>query len=621
MILFKYLFIKKLKSKHFIKPTLIKCSKIKSKRMCGIWGFICRSGCVKDIAIMNHLFRNVKPRGPDRSSLIEFNEKNYDVFTGFHRLAIMDRSTHGDQPFILEENNRRIIAMCNGEIYNFKELLDKYELTHKMKSSSDCEFLPHVYAIVGFDTMLKQMRGEFAVCIVDINTDTSIINVFVGRDQTAVRPVFIGYDEKERNFGFSSILSGLVEKNKCMVRPLTIRQVNGGEIVHAVFGKNEFNVLSRYYHTIQSDQLLVEQYAKLTLDETLTMIRNKFVQAVEIRLCSDRPLGALLSGGLDSSLVVSIAAKYLAKHNMRMKTFSIGIPGSTDKEYAEMVAKFCDTDHTHVEFSEDDFIKAIDDVIHATETYDITSVRASVGQYLISKWISENTDIKVLLIGDGSDELCSGYMYFHNAPNAKSSHDENIKLVKNIHFFDALRADRCIAYNGIEARVPFLDHEFVDMWLSLPHELRIPTREKESDRRIEKWLLRKSFDNSQYLPDAVLWRKKEAFSDGVSSTKRSWYQIASDYYTQHETVIELLDREKRFGIYDHSLNTNTWDDDIHFIHYEHIIPRTPEAIYYKYRFSEFFGHNIYRIIPYYWLPNWSDGATDPSARTLAIYDE
>lgn len=617
--------------------------------MCGIWGFICSCGCDKD-PNMYTLFNNVKPRGPDRSSLIEFNEKYYDVFMGFHRLAIMDKSTNGDQPFIVEEKNRRIIAMCNGEIYNYKHLLDKYDLTHKMKSSSDCEFLPHVYAIVGFDEMLKQMRGEFAVCIVDINMDTGIINVFIGRDQTAVRPVFIGYDETKRKFSFSSILSGIIEKNKCMVRPITIRQVNGGEIVQLVCSKNEFNVLTRYYHTIESNDILKEQYAKLSLDETLNMIRNKFIEAVEIRLCSDRPLGALLSGGLDSSLVVSIAARYLAKLGMRMRTFSIGIPGSTDKEYAEMVAKFCDTDHTHVEFSETDFINAIDEVIKATETYDITSVRASVGQYLISKWIRENTDIKVLLIGDGSDELCSGYMYFHNAPNAELSHNENIKLVKNIHFFDALRADRCIAYNGIEARVPFLDHEFVDMWLSLPHELRIPTREKENNRpqvtpfrgrpqvtpfrarRIEKWLLRKSFDhmlpfslvgmgNSQYLPDAVLWRKKEAFSDGVSSTKRSWYQIASDHFAQNETITKFLNSDKRFAIYDHTLNTDRNNNDIHFVMYEHIIPKTPEAIYYKYRFSELFSHNVYHVIPYYWLPNWSDDATDPSARTLAVYDE
>jgi asparagine synthase (glutamine-hydrolysing) len=248
-----------------------------------------------------------------------------------------------------------------------------------------------------------------------------------------------------------------------------------------------------------------------------------------MRLESDRDIGALLSGGLDSSLVVSIAAKYLKKQGKTLRTYSIGIPGSTDKQYAEMVSKHCGTVHTHVEFSQNEFLNALPKVIKATETFDITTIRASTGQFLISEWIQKKRNDKVILIGDGADELCSGYMYFHNAPNAQESHDENIRLVQDIQYYDSLRADRCIAYNGLEARVPFLDHHFVDLYLNISKELRIPTQHDQSHRKVEKWLLRKAFDlDEQYLPDDVLWRRKEAFSDGVSSRDKSWYEIIQE---------------------------------------------------------------------------------------------
>jgi asparagine synthase (glutamine-hydrolysing) len=339
----------------------------------------------------------------------------------------------------------------------------------------------------------------------------------------------------------------------------------------------------------------------------MNLIRETFIEAVEIRLKSDRPIGCLLSGGLDSSLVVSIASRYLKMRGRRLRTFSIGIPGSTDREYAEMVAKYCDTDHKHVEFSEADFLEAVPEVVRATETYDITTVRASVGQYLISKWIAANTDIRVLLIGDGSDELCTGYMYFHNAPGATESHQENARLIEHIQYYDALRADRCIAFNGIEARVPFLDHMFVDLYLSIPHEFRVPIREITSGRRIEKWLLRKSFDEIQYsaggtnfkfLPDDVLWRKKEAFSDGVSSRKRSWYQIIQ------------ADLENKYSDEDFK------HPDVH----HHQSPFTKEALHYRKLFNEYFDPLAASVVPYYWMPKWSGDVRDPSARVLKVYD-
>lgn len=385
-----------------------------------------------------------------------------------------------------------------------------------------------------------------------------------------------------------------------------------------------------------------------TLSGMFYNIRARLIMAVLKRLESDRPLGALLSGGLDSSLVVAIAAQILRLRGApRLRTFSIGIPGSTDRAYAEMVAKHCDTDHTHVEFTIQQFLDAIEHVVIATETWDTTSVRASVGQYLISKWIRENTNIKVLLIGDGSDELTAGYMYFHNAPSPEALHAENVRLIQDIQYYDVLRADRCVAYNGLEARVPFLDHHFVDYYLSIDPSLRVPRADdcracdQKSSRKIEKWLLRKSFDShpsdshpsdshpsdSQdsgttgkvatdeeftahltkmfnnevaWLPPEVLWRKKEAFSDGVSSREKSWYQIIQEH-------VEELYTEEDFK-----------HPDVQY----HIVPPTKEALHYRLLFNKHFHPQAAHVVPYYWMPKWSgDNIKDPSARVLQIYQE
>lgn len=595
--------------------------------MCGIWGYIQYIlSNDQDINTLFNSFGRVKNRGPDRSDFKVINEF-VKIFLGFHRLAIMDRSTYGDQPFTLElaENDHRsIYAVCNGEIYNHKQLTQLYQLDHFMKSHSDCEFLPHLYAKIGFKSMMQQLRGEFAVCVIDINHTTDTVNVFIGRDQTAVRPVFIGMDKF--GFAFASILAGIVD----IVDPSTIRQIGGSEIVHLYLQKDrEPQLETDVYHLLDTGRDSINKEFCPTNDEMIEhsiiqtdraivpkrifkTIRDKFIEAVEIRLASDRPLGALLSGGLDSSLIVSIAAAYLAKDGRRLRTFSIGIPGSTDKEYAEMVAAHCDTDHTHVEFTEQDFLDSIENVIKATETYDLTTVRASVGQYLVSKWIHDNTDVRVLLIGDGSDELCSGYMYFHNAPNSYESHRENIELLSNIHFYDSLRADRCIAYNGIEARVPFLDHEFVDMWLTIPYDYRVPSKDDSITRKTEKWLLRKSFDvdrklesdglirSVSFLPHVALFRKKEAFSDGVSSLQRSWYQIIQESLEDVYTIDDFDNPDVQY----------------------HIVPPTKEALHYRLIFNKLFHPMAASVLPsHYWLPKWSGDAKDPSARTLAIYDQ
>lgn len=602
--------------------------------MCGIWGYIDLNNLSPNSLVkLFEAFNKVRERGPDRSDFKIINELNdfnemLKAYLGFHRLAIMDKSTYGDQPFtkeiITEDKNQdtSIYCMCNGEIYNYKELVKNNNLSFVLKSNSDCEIIPHLYTKYGFTKMLEMLRSESAICVLEINRVDKKIKLMLGRDHLGVRPLFVGMDSN--GIVFSSILkgiTGLVDHN-------SVRQLHSAEALCIEINMNDKFVakhsstyydLNTYLDSKQNKQqnnnltqsilkptLHLHPTSKSILQPILDSVHDKFVEAVEIRLESDRPIGALLSGGLDSSLVVSIAASYLKKRGRKLRTFSIGIPGSTDKDFAELVAKHCGTDHRHVEFTEQDFLAAIENVIIATETYDITTVRASVGQYLIAEWIKNNTDIRVLLNGDGSDELTSGYMYFHNSPNPYESHAENIRLLKEIPYYDVLRVDRCIAHNGIEARVPFLDHEFVNLYLSINPKYRVPLHEKEQTRKIEKWLLRKSFDrmnNSDsksclpYLPKEVLWRKKEAFSDGVSSKSKSWYQIIQE-------SLEKTYEEKEFE-----------NNDVSY----HIKPHTFEALHYRKLFNKHFCASLAHVIPHYWLPKWCGDIKEPSARVLKVY--
>lgn len=566
--------------------------------MCGIWGYI-QFLSKYEIDEIFKSFMTVQKRGPDRSDFKIINEF-VKIYLGFHRLAIMDKSTNGDQPFTLEIKNdechKSIYAICNGEIYNFKEHVQKNNFI--LKSQSDCEFIPQMYAEYGFQNMLEQLRGEFAICVIDIDHNNSIIQVFIGRDQTAVRPLFFGADAN--GIGFSSTLSGLIK----IIAPENIRQINGGEILRVDLKQQIPAIITSIKYHEFNKQYIPE--SKIEHEELYYQkIRNSLIDGVTCRLVSDRPLGALLSGGLDSSLVVSIAATHLKKYNKRLRTFSIGIAGSTDRPFAELVSKHCDTDHTHVEFTQVEFLNAIEKVIIAIETYDITTVRASVGQYLLAKWIKDNTDIKVLLIGDGSDELTAGYMYFHNAPSPLALHEENIRLIQEIMYFDVLRADRCIAINGIEARVPFLDHHFVELYLSIDPKFRMPIYDDNEKRKVEKWLLRKSFDiicpetNIAWLPHEVLWRKKEAFSDGVSSCEKSWYQIIQEH-------VENVYSDQDFN-----------DPDVKY----HMMAPTKEALYYRKIFNINFHPRAAAVIPHYWFPLWSGNVKDPSARVLEVYQQ
>jgi len=300
----------------------------------------------------------------------------------------------------------------------------------------------------------------------------------------------------------------------------------------------------------------------------------------------------LLSGGLDSSLITSLVAKYY--QGPKLNTFSIGLPGSVDLEYAQRVADYLGTAHHQVEVSEAEFLDAIETVIYTIESFDTTTVRASVGNYLVSKFISENSNCKVIFNGDGADEVCCGYVYLKNTPSPSALQNESERLVEEIHYFDVLRSDRSISSNGLEARTPFLDKAFVKYYLSIPPELKI----FDGTRRLEKHLLRKAFDNKEILPDDVLWRRKCAFSDGVSSQKNSWHHIIQSFVDQKISDEEFRRESPRIS---------------------HCTPRLKESYYYRKIFEKHFGNND-QLIPHFWMPKWTD-VLDPSARELEDYRE
>ena len=269
-------------------------------------------------------------------------------------------------------------------------------------------------------------------------------------------------------------------------------------------------------------------------------IRNLLVSSVDKRLMSDRPIGCLLSGGLDSSLISALVARNYEPY--KLNTFSIGMKGSTDLKYAKMAAEHIKTNHHNIELTTEDFLNAIEETIYVIESYDITTVRASVGNYLVGKYIKENTDCKVIYNGDGSEEIMGSYLWLGNIDNETDFYKENYKLLTEIYYYDVLRSDRSISDNGLEARVPFLDKTFVNYVMSIP-----PKYKMFNDGKMEKQILRDAFNKTNLLPKEVLYRKKEAFSDGVSSTEKLWFQIIQEKLEQTMTDDEF--KEKALTIY------------------------------------------------------------------------
>jgi asparagine synthase (glutamine-hydrolysing) len=515
-------------------------------------------------------------RGPDHTIIHKFKHKNYFISIAFHRLAIIDLK-HGDQPFFYndDEIDRQVYLICNGEIYNYKKLIKNFGLTTK----SDCHVILDLYLKYGAEYTVDKLEGEFAFIILDIHKDN--LNIIYCRDRFGIRPLF--YYENLNNYYFSSELKGLPFNGKGkQVEPRIIYTIKNGQPISTPYYKIGKNINDNINSNFSS---------------LLSKIKKTLIKSVKDRMVSERPLGCLLSGGLDSSLISGIAAQILKEQGKRLTTFSIGMTtDSTDIINARHVASHINSIHHEIIIPPEKWIESLKDVIKQIETYDITTIRASTGQYLLGKWISENTDIKVILNGDLSDELTSGYLYFFNAQNGDISHDENIRLLKNIHNYDVLRVDRCISAFGLECRVPFACHHFVDLYLSIDKNLRYPIK----GERIEKFLLRKAFDDdiTPIIPNHILYRQKEAFSDGCSSLSKSWFEYIQEY-----------------------IETQLSDEEYQKINIRNFM-RFPskESAWYYLIFKTFYPNSTLEVE--YWMPQWvkNEHKGDPSARKLkSIY--
>ena len=550
--------------------------------MCGIFFY---NGELTFIDKILECANTNKNRGPENTKLLIDNNSIHC----FHRLAINNISESCNQPFIYIEGEYTYTVMCNGEIYNWKHIVSSFEL--ELDYKNDCGIIYHLFKKLdyNFKELCCLLDGEFAIIITRKN-NKNIDNIWFGTDVCSVRPLFYTFDGKQ--IVISSLLSGISNIPELNSE---IHRVNGSYIYNFKLFEKFVLTTDKYdnLYDYNDDSLIRLNNNNTLYGDYLKTIVDKFENAVYKRICDEnlsRPIGCLLSGGLDSSLVAAIASRYLKKKGKILNTFSIGMKGATDLIYAKKVADYIGSKHTEVIFTEKEGIEAIKEVIKVTETYDITTIRASICQFLLSKWISKNTDIKVLLNGDGADECQMGYLYFYNAPNDIEAQKDSYKLVSQIHYFDGLRVDRNISYHGLEARVPYLDKELVKFYLNIiPPKFKVPTF------NCEKFLIRKAFEKYNILPNEVLWRRKEAFSDGVSSVNRSWFEILTEHFNSIDIPMSL-ERE---------INP----------------PYTKESCYYRLKFEKYFGIKNANIIPSFWLPSWSK-EKDPSARKLtSIYNK
>lgn len=567
--------------------------------MCGIFALLNNNEDKLSRDFIVEQFAKSQSRGPDNSVL---NLSN-DIFLGFHRLCINGLNDDSNQPFLING----IELICNGEIYNYKALFNN--IKYKATTGSDCEIIIYLYELYGMEYTLNVLDGVFAFILIDHNID----KIFVSRDPCGVRPLYYLYnpdyilnedeegvelfkENNKNNIIFGSEIKQLTgfcnkfnDENKKDGTEFLIKPVIPGEFMcFQIVENGTWNLLmSKSYNSFPMNNFGSDLYYK-SINIYTDLIKEKFLLAIKKRVeTTDRPIACLLSGGLDSSIVTSLVKKF---YNGDLETYSIGLNGSADLYNAKLVAEYLGTTHTEIIVTEEDFFDSIPFVIKAIESYDTTTVRASVGNYLVCKYISENSEAKVIFNGDGADELMGGYIYMQHADNHLEFDKECKGLLSDIHFFDVLRSDRCISDNGLEPRTPFLDRDFVKTYLSIPSNIRFDTNQKQ-----EKFLFRKAFEGD-YLPNEILWRRKEAFSDGVSSMERSWYTIIEERVAKQTSIEYNLDT-----IYDHNE------------------PQTLEQLYYRTIFESYYK-NLGYTIPYFWMPKYVN-ATDSSARTLDIYND
>lgn len=516
--------------------------------MCGI--FACLNASPKHtLESLTSGFNKIRHRGPDHSYLRVVPNTNH--IAGFHRLAINDLTETANQP-LHHPQHPHIQLICNGEIYNHEELAKIYNF--QPYSKSDCEIILHMYQRFGMERTVKELDGYFAFVLFDGD------KVFVVRDPIGIRSLYMGFSD---NVTFFSSELKAIHEYCTNVMPFP----------HGHVWSNQ-TLFFEPYHFFQRTPFIQDDY-----NTALHTTRELLKEAVMKRIThTERPFGCLLSGGLDSSLITALACMNSDKP---IHTFSIGMEGSTDLRYARMVATHLKTIHHEVIVTGEEMIKAIPEVVRHIETYDTTTVRASTPMYLLCKYINEKTDIRVILSGEGSDELSGSYRYFQKAPTEMNMWEEIIRLTKDLQFFDVLRCDKSTAAHGLEVRVPFLDQDFMNYYLYLH-----PTLKWYAAFGCEKYLLRDAFRG--ILPDEVLWRTKEAFSDGVSHETNSWFKIIQE----HVDTLVLPDVQ-------YTINP----------------PLIKETAWYRSIFDEAYP-NRSNVLPYYWLPKWCGELKDPSARLI-----
>ena len=527
--------------------------------MCSILAFTNPAADEKTVAAS--LAKTVS-RGPDMTRIVNVN--NNRGYMGFNRLVIMGLTEKGMQPFV--RGNK--ICVCNGELYGFRKTKKELErIGYTFLSNSDCELLIPLWQEKGVD-MFRDLDAEFAMVLYDADTDQWI----AARDPIGIRPLYYGEDKDGYPIFASEPknLVGLCDR----IKP---------------FPPGYYYADGKF--TCYRDMSDIRSYN--TTDDVETICRNihdLLVEGVGKRLDSDTPVGFLLSGGLDSSLVCGIAAKMLDKP---LETFSIGMDiDAIDLKYAREVAEYIHSNHHEVIISRSDVINALEPVIAALGTWDITTIRASIGMYLVCKWIHENTDIRVLLTGEISDELF-GYKYTDFAPDAEEFQKEAEKRIRELHMYDVLRADRCISVNSLEARVPFGDLDFVD------YVMHIDPQKKMNTYGIGKYLPRHAFEKDALIPHDILMRQKAAFSDAVGhSLKDDLQEYAESLYTD--------------GEYEKARSKYTYRP-----------PFTNESLLYREIFEKYYPGQAQMIVDF-WMPNktWPGcNVSDPSARVLSNYGD
>ena len=546
--------------------------------MCGIFLYLGKKYTNEELINYGN---KIVHRGPDDTTFLNIKNNENELFMMFHRLAINGLNPESNQPFI----NSGIYLVCNGEIFNFKVLITEHDLNGVYKSESDCEVILHLYNKYGIEETCKLLDGEFAFVLYDSNKNV----LYSARDQLGIRSL---YWSKNGNgeICFASELKAL---------PPGMEYV--GQFPPASYWSSDKKTIKKYYNFVSEKLINDEQ----TEEEIIANIRTLFEKAVEKRLMSDRKLACLLSGGLDSTTVSAIVANKFGPYSLN--TYSIGLRGSIDLHYAKLAADYLKTNHVSIELSNDEFLDAIEKTIKQIESYDTTSVRASVGNYLVSLFIKEHSDDTVIFCGDVSDEIFASYRGFTYAPEDLELYNENIGMLENINFFDVLRSDKSIAGAGLEARVPFSDIHFLKYCMSLhPKHKRFSagpmracsdadqvesgaTKERIIPKdRIEKYLFRKAFEH--LLPPELAWRVKTAFSDGVSNAENPWYEIIKTHMNEKYTDEEFEEKSAK---------------------YEHNTPYDKESLYYREVYESYYP-NTAHTIPYFWKQPFME-EEDPSA--------